>query len=275
MKIILSRKGFDSKFGGSPSPILPDGRMVSFPIPSSNDNRNYSDILVGKTEKMSNLINSLLPKKKFETCHLDPDLDYSALPRLTGWKPSFGAGKGAQTHLDNNGVKPGDLFLFFGWFRKTELKEGKLRFKRGKENKFQAIFGYLEIGEILKVGLKTEIPKWLEGHPHANAKRRGRPNNTIYVASERLSFSPDLPGGGILHFHENNRLTKYGETRSKWGLNKDIFGNCSISHHSEKSWMNGYFQSAKIGQEFVIECQTKKIEEWAYQIIKNNSIKAP
>lgn len=33
MKLILSRKGFDTHNGGGPSPILPDGRMLSLPIP--------------------------------------------------------------------------------------------------------------------------------------------------------------------------------------------------------------------------------------------------
>ena len=32
MKIILSRKGFDSSSGGGPSPIV-DGRCLSLPIP--------------------------------------------------------------------------------------------------------------------------------------------------------------------------------------------------------------------------------------------------
>ncbi len=35
MKIILSRKGFDGTYGGYPSPIFPDGRMLSMPIPDS------------------------------------------------------------------------------------------------------------------------------------------------------------------------------------------------------------------------------------------------
>ena len=34
MKVIISRKGFDSGYGGMPSPILPDGTMISMPIPS-------------------------------------------------------------------------------------------------------------------------------------------------------------------------------------------------------------------------------------------------
>ena len=33
MKIILSRKGFDSANGGIVSPIFEDGTMVSFPFP--------------------------------------------------------------------------------------------------------------------------------------------------------------------------------------------------------------------------------------------------
>jgi len=37
MKIILSRKGFDSTYGGFPSPIFEDGRMISLPIPISHE----------------------------------------------------------------------------------------------------------------------------------------------------------------------------------------------------------------------------------------------
>ena len=45
MKIILSRKGFDSSWGGCPSPVLPDGTMLSMPIPTNEDNRlRYEDI---------------------------------------------------------------------------------------------------------------------------------------------------------------------------------------------------------------------------------------
>jgi hypothetical protein len=36
MKIILSRKGFDSAHGGIASPVFPGGEMLSFPIPGTN-----------------------------------------------------------------------------------------------------------------------------------------------------------------------------------------------------------------------------------------------
>lgn len=44
MKIILSRKGFDSSNGGCASPIFPDGRLVSLPIPASNAPADFSDV---------------------------------------------------------------------------------------------------------------------------------------------------------------------------------------------------------------------------------------
>ena len=46
MKVILSRKGFDSVYGGYPSPILPGGEMVSLPIPLE-DSIRYSDLKIG------------------------------------------------------------------------------------------------------------------------------------------------------------------------------------------------------------------------------------
>src|SRR5437763_11628659 len=42
-KIILSRKGFDSAAGGCASPVLPDGRLVSFPIPD-DEGVPYGDL---------------------------------------------------------------------------------------------------------------------------------------------------------------------------------------------------------------------------------------
>ena len=46
MKIILSRKGFDSANGGIVSPIMEDGTLISFPIPS-DDNDTYDVLTYG------------------------------------------------------------------------------------------------------------------------------------------------------------------------------------------------------------------------------------
>jgi hypothetical protein len=45
VKLILSRKGFDSASGGCPSPILPDGAMLALPIPDARSPLRYRDLL--------------------------------------------------------------------------------------------------------------------------------------------------------------------------------------------------------------------------------------
>ena len=44
MKVILSRKGFDSRYGSQPSPILPDGTLLSLPIPAKDELIKFSDL---------------------------------------------------------------------------------------------------------------------------------------------------------------------------------------------------------------------------------------
>ena len=44
-RLILSRKGFDSKAGGSASPIFNDGSFFSIPIPQSHPSpKKYKDL---------------------------------------------------------------------------------------------------------------------------------------------------------------------------------------------------------------------------------------
>ncbi|HSH28138.1 MAG TPA: hypothetical protein VK972_10310, partial [Wenzhouxiangella sp.] len=75
MKIILSRKGFDSAAGGVPSPILPDGRIVSLPIPDQRSPVRYGEI--GSDGRdigalVSNLTGGRI--RRSSRAHLDPDL---------------------------------------------------------------------------------------------------------------------------------------------------------------------------------------------------------
>ena len=44
MRLILSRKGFDSSSGGCPSPIFPDGSMIALPIPDKGSLVRYRDL---------------------------------------------------------------------------------------------------------------------------------------------------------------------------------------------------------------------------------------
>ncbi len=278
MKIILSRKGFDSSYGGYPSPILPNGKMVSLPIPSE-DFIKYSDLKVDDKQIYFDLMKQLKSKIRYDKewheltkdteCHLDPDICAWIIQRHKDWKPCFGQINQAQSHLLNKGVKENDLFLFFGWFKKTIIKNGTLQFDKSAPN-LHIIFGYLQVGEILQMNNKIKIPDWMQSHPHArDEERKQNPSNTIYIARDNLTWDKNKSGAGIFKFNMNLVLTKLGFSRSKWEL-PAFFEKVKISRHSEKSWKEeGYFKSVDIGQEFVIE-DNKDVENWAKQIINKN-----
>ena len=112
MKIIFSRKGFDSTAGGIPS-IKIGKKLQSLPIPyKKNTLTTYNHLNLGKDVKYLSK-NKIRPS---DTCHHDPNL-------ITG---QFGQVGAAQTHLENNKVGTGDLFLFWGWFRETIRIKKKL-----------------------------------------------------------------------------------------------------------------------------------------------------
>ena len=120
MRIILSRKGFDSSSGGRPSPILADGRMVSLPIPDEQSPIRYMDIRwkeYNLGDLVSDLTNGRVPASS--SAHLDPDINCESLSRHAEWRPIFGQIGAAQGHLRKNNVQPGDIFLFFGLYQKV------------------------------------------------------------------------------------------------------------------------------------------------------------
>jgi hypothetical protein len=125
MKIILSRKGFDAGLGGVASPIFPSGALYSLPIPESFTSRRskrYKEIQVGN-QSLGTIVNDLTGGRvKPDTfAHLDPDLNALSVLRQTNWRPVFGQAGAAEKHLQNQGVKEGDVFVFYGWFRQVEL----------------------------------------------------------------------------------------------------------------------------------------------------------
>jgi hypothetical protein len=220
MKLILSRKGFDSSAGGTPSPILPDGRMLSLPIPDKHSPIRYQDI----TFRGHNLA-KLVPEftrgrvKAHHGAHLDPDLVAEAYPRAPAWRPIFGQAGGEQTLLTREHVGPGDLFLFFGWFRRTEHREAQLRFVR-KAPDLHVLWGWLQVGEVVQVA-STAIPLWATYHPHVAASAH-RTNNALYIARNNLALEGlacDVPGAGVFgRYCDGLRLTRLGASRSLWNL---------------------------------------------------------
>jgi hypothetical protein len=71
-------------------------------------------------------------------------------------------------------------------------------------------------------------------------------------------------------FNDNLVLTKKGLSRSKWDL-PDCFSKAKISYHNDRSWKGGYFQSAAIGQEFVIK-DNEMVEGWVKNTIYESQI---
>ena len=144
MKVIISRKGFDSSAGKMASPILPDGRIVSLPIPTSHDKTTWADIEVGHDLDLSALVSNLRSQntkaESLNTIHMDPDLNRRKSNRLEGWRPALGQVNGSQTHLENHEIQIGDVFLFFGWFREVELIEGRWCYKKHAPN-IHMLFG--------------------------------------------------------------------------------------------------------------------------------------
>jgi len=260
MKIILSRKGFDSENGGQPSPIMPDGTLLSLPIPSEDDVLFSKIVHNGKT--YLEIIQELKPTTnigKNSHCHLDPDINYSCIDRPNGWVGVFGQAEAAQGHLQNNNIAINDLFLFFGWFKETEIVNGKLNYKKYARD-LHIIYGYLQIGNIYK----EKFPDWTKYHPHTKFKNVN--NNCIYTANDKLSFESNYSGFGTFKFDRKLILTKNGETRSRWDL-PDYFKNATITYHTKASFKDGYFDSAKKGQEFVIE-NNNDIINWSKDVIK-------
>lgn len=262
MKIIISRKGFDVANGGMASPIMPDGSLLSFPIPSK-DKKTFSDLVFnGKDYKK--LIDELKPGTKLHNCHIDPDIRKSAHKKLpSNWEPVFGQFDAAESHLENQGVKENDLFLFFGWFKKAEEVNGAYRYQRGAKD-LHVLYGYLQIGKIVQGKDVLQYP-W---HPHSYVA----PSNTMYVASEKLvidGVDTGLPGAGVFKYSDDLVLTYPGMSKSRWKL-PDFFKEVTISCHTKDSFKpEGYFQSVPIGQEFVVS-ESPKVTEWAKKIIMEN-----
>jgi len=111
MKLILSRKGFDSSAGRMPSPILPDGTLLSLPIPTDADPEfTYGDLQYGQSS-YHEIISQLKRTFKDGYCHLDPDLRPEAVARPAGWRPAFGQSGAALSHLNKYGVGSGRFFV--------------------------------------------------------------------------------------------------------------------------------------------------------------------
>src|SRR5690554_8178365 len=93
MKLILSRKGFDSSAGGCPNPVFPDGSCLALPIPDKQSPIRYNQIR-HNGDSIGSLVSQLTGQRAFSRkgAHLDPDLIESAYPRSEERRVGTGSG---------------------------------------------------------------------------------------------------------------------------------------------------------------------------------------
>jgi len=280
MNLILSRKGFDTSAGGVPSPILPDGTLVSLPIPDSGSRIKYCD-LVHPELNLGTMVKQLSRNKVIgrDGAHLDPDLVAGHYPRLPGWRPVLGQTGSAQGHLRKQGVANGDLFLFFGLFRVAEKRGRKWQFVPGTTPQHM-LWGWLQIDEIINVDMMQEDRyPWLSYHPHLH----GRPdlNNTLYLAREQLmidGLSTKTPGSGVFKtFNPSFCLTDENSALpSQWRLPSWFYPDQRqpLSYHSKlERWQREdescLLRCAARGQEFVLDLeQYPEALDWLGQLLE-------
>lgn len=276
MKLILSRKGFDSAHGGCPSPIVDGDRLCWLPIPDARALASYRDISSLDGAKIVEDLTHARVRRR-DHAHLDPDLRRGAIPRTTGWRPIFGQAGAAQSHLARNAVGPGDLFLFFGCFRRVEKVGRRFRFVRNAP-KLHVLFGWMQVARVERAtrGLAAEIP-WASRHPHLAAPDRFK-NNTLYFASDRLSsIGIAAAGGGMFERLRPEVILTQTDPYvgcSIWRLPRWFAPGLrpALSYHSKAArWTDCStsvrLRSAYPGQEFVLDLdQYPEARDWVRSI---------
>jgi hypothetical protein len=171
--------------------------------------------------------------------------------------------------LANRGVGRGDLFVFYGTFRNTELVGRRLEY-RGKP--FHAVFGYMSIGDIIRVNASTKMP-WCAEHPHL--VNRNRKNNTLYISADWFRTAQEMmPGADVLPFDERRVLSSSTDRVSLWRLPRffhpDVSGK-TMSNHLAKDWDltddAAFLQTKSPGQEYVVEA-TDSMVTWVRRLLR-------
>lgn len=273
-RIVLSRKGADAAWGGRSSLRL-GTELVSFPIPESaaraaaaaraGTGLRYGDL---PPHPLLGAMHTYLRNTSAEQyVHLDPDLRpelrAGTLASATNAEERlFGQVGAAECHLRNQEVGPGDLFLFFGWFREAADVGGRY-LRTGPDE--HTVWGWLQIAEVHLVTSADSARRlpWAAHHPHVAHWERYDRHNRVYRAARRLSFAPHLPGAGVFRWNPALTLTQrcavegVHPTRAAWclpgffrrtGLTYNRVDGDACPRHRGRL----HLRSASIGQEFVL-----------------------
>jgi len=235
MRIIFSRKGFDSSAGGGPSPIV-NGVPLSLPIPAGKaSSTTYDDLAL--TDHAAKASRGKLGAG--DLCHHDPMF-------LEDGTCVFGQCGAAQTHLERQGVGIGDVFVFFGLFAEEET--GELHHR---------IFGYLKVEET--VSLVEGAPEELTAlaHPHALAMHHS--NDVVWRGEGRVAKRAS----------EALRLTVSEGPPSLWNRPNWLKRGGLSYHDKPERWLRGgRLKSVARGQEFVADVGRRKApREWLDSVV--------
>lgn len=85
-------------------------------------------------------------------------------------------------------------------------------------------------------------------------------------------MAPKQPGAGVFRYDDQLLLTKPGMKRTRWALDRGVFGDVDISYHSPGSWKDGFFQSASKGQEFVLAANDR-VGRWLRKLMQRSAAK--
>lgn len=283
-RIVLSRKGFDSSFGGCASPII-DGRMVSLPIPEFNPEKSqlcFGELRKRQGAEIADLASQLSKGriKDADLLHLDPDLRVELRDEQHAHFPfSFGQSGSSQSELRD--ITTGDLFLFFGWFREADKRAGQYEFCRKSPDIF-AIWGWLQVEERLELPEKLTRAQTIAPH-HPHVAHCVEKNNCLYVGMRSLSFLADSHGAGVFTTLTDDRclsdkqmdLPPRKRLRTNWRL-PAFFKNMHMTHIPHLSEWKFSDDCESIlgtaanypGQEFIFETKGREndVAQWLEDI---------
>ena len=233
MRIIFSRKGFDSAAGGAPSPIV-GGVPVSLPIPSGpSEPFRYADLSHPQAGPLAPLVEQA-SKGRITARH-----PAHADPVVIDGPSALGQQGAAQSHLLNQGVTTGDVFVFFGLFQSKERHAPK-----EDQSPHHRIFGMLRVEDVIPLGETPNrhdprLAPWSH-HPHV-VRPAQQANNTLWVGTGLLARSA----------HPGLRLSLPGGSPSTWTIPSWLRRHGLSYHARPDRWTDTTLRAVARGQEFV------------------------
>ncbi|MDR6847721.1 hypothetical protein J2Y57_000916 [Sphingomonas sp. BE137] len=158
----------------------------------------------------------------------------------------FGQCGAAQSHLSNQGVGVGDIFLFFGLFADEATGERHHR-----------IFGYLRVEEAAAPSSLAALDLLARPHPHTIGEWNA--NNTVYRGE-----------GGVARIaHSALRLTQPGGPLRQWIVPKWLSEAGLSFHRKPERWLVAdRLEIVARGQEFVTDVSDNRLAlDWTNEII--------